>query len=265
MPTETRNKSEQPLSPHEHRGRRFTLALLGCKTMVWAAIVAALITGIVLLPIKDWLIAGLEWTQGLGVWGPVFVVFFYIVACVLLLPGSVLTLGAGFLFKLFKGTITVSIASTLGACAAFLVGRTIARNWIAGKVAKNSKFAAIDEAVAQQGFKIVLLTRLSPVFPFNLLNYAFGLTKISFWKYALGSWIGMLPGTVMYVYFGAGLRSLADVAAGNVEKGEAGRVFFWLGLIATIAVTLFVTHIARKALRQAVKQTSGETPGAVTL
>jgi pyruvate/2-oxoglutarate dehydrogenase complex dihydrolipoamide dehydrogenase (E3) component len=92
--------------------------------------------------------------------------------------------------------------------------RTVARKWIAGKVAKNVKFAAIDEAVAQQGFKIVLLTRLSPVFPFNMLNYAFGLTKKSFWKYALASWIGMIPGTIVYVYFGAGLRSLADVAAG---------------------------------------------------
>jgi len=176
----------------------------------------------------------------------------------LLLPGSVLTLGAGFLFKIVIGTVTVSIGSTLGACAAFMVGRTIARNWIAGKVARNKKFAAVDEAVAQQGFKIVLLTRLSPVFPFNILNYAFGLTKISFWKYALGSWIGMLPGTLMYVYFGAGLRSLADVAAGNVEKNAAGRLFFWLGLAATIAVTVFVTRIARKALRQAVGQGGDE-------
>jgi len=260
--TETNDKLEQPLSPDERRGKRFALAILGYKVLIWAAIVAAVITGIAFLPAKDWLITGLEWTQGLGVWGPVFVVAFYIVACVFLLPGSVLTLGAGFLFKVLRGTVTVSIASTLGACAAFLVGRTIARNWIAGKVTMNKKFAAIDEAVAQQGFKIVLLTRLSPVFPFNLLNYAFGLTKISFWKYALGSWIGMLPGTVMYVYFGAGLRSLADVAAGNVEKGAAGRLFFWLGLAATIAVTVFVTRIARKALRQAVGQGGSETTSA---
>jgi len=217
------------------------------------------ITGTIFLPVKDWLIRALDWTGGLGIWGPVFVASFYIVACVLLLPGSILTLGAGFLFKVIVGTITVSIGSTLGACAAFWVGRTIARNWIAGKVARNEKFAAIDEAVAQQGFKIVLLTRLSPVFPFNMLNYAFGLTKISFWKYALGSWIGMLPGTVMYVYFGAGLRSLADVAAGEVEKGATGKLFFWLGLIATIVVTVFVTRVARNALRHTVPHTTAET------
>jgi len=247
---ETNNTSEQA-SSGERRGRRLTLAILSYRAIFFVLVVAGVITGTVFLPVRDWLITGLEWTQGLGIWGPVFVVACYAVAAVLFLPGSILTLGAGFLFKVVKGTITVSIGSTIGACAAFWVGRTIARSWVAAKVARNEKFAAIDEAVAQQGFKIVLLTRLSPVFPFNLLNYAFGLTKISFWKYALSSWIGMIPGTVMYVYFGAGLRSLADVAAGEVEKGTAGRLFFWLGLAATIVVTVFVTRVARNALTRA--------------
>lgn len=256
---ETSDKSEQSLSSNGRGGKRAIFAILGYKSVIFAIIIAGVITGTIFLPVTDWLVRGLEWTQGLGIWGPVFVIAFYIVACVLLLPGSILTLGAGFIFKVIVGTITVSIGSTLGACAAFLVGRTVARKWITGKVAKNAKFAAIDEAVAQQGFKIVLLTRLSPVFPFNLLNYAFGLTKITFWKYALGSWIGMMPGTVMYVYFGAGLRSLADVAAGQVEKGTAGRLFFWLGLVVTIVVTVFVTRVARNALRHAVPQTTSET------
>ncbi|MHC4126429.1 MAG: TVP38/TMEM64 family protein, partial [Planctomycetota bacterium] len=135
---------------------------------------------------------------------------------------------------------------------------TVARNWISQKISSNEKFAAIDDAVGQQGFKIVLLTRLSPVVPFNLLNYAFGLTKVSFPKYAFASWIGMLPGTLMYVYFGAGLRSLADAAAGNVETGTAGRIFFWFGMAATVVVTVFVTRIARNALKQAVPETKAE-------
>lgn len=256
---ETSDKSEQSLSSNGRGGKRAIFAILGYKAVIFAIIIVGVITGTIFLPVKDWLIRALEWTQGLGIWGPVFVVTFYIVACILFLPGSILTLGAGFIFKVVVGTITVSIGSTLGACAAFLVGRTIARNWIAAKVVKSEKFTAIDEAVAQQGFKIVILTRLSPVFPFNMLNYAFGLTKISFWKYALGSWIGMLPGTVMYVYFGAGLRSLADVAAGQVEKGTAGKLFFWLGLVATIVVTIFITRVARNALRHAVSHSTAET------
>ncbi len=220
--------------------------------------IIALLTAAILLPVKDWFVEALQWIQGLGVWGPIFVVAFYIAACVLFLPGSVLTLGAGFIFKLLVGTIVVSIGSTLGACAAFLVGRTVGRKWISSKIASNEKFAAIDNAVGQQGFKIVFLVRLSPIFPFNLLNYAFGLTKVSFAKYALASWIGMLPGTVMYVYFGAGLRSLADAATGEIETGAAGTIFFWFGLAAAIAVTIFVTRIARKALKQAVAQKINE-------
>ena len=228
------------------------------KLIALCIIIVALIAAVALLPIKDWLISALQWTQKLGIWGPIFVAAFYIIACILFLPGSVLTFGAGFLFKLFVGTITVSMGSTLGACAAFLVGRTIGRDWIAKKIAKNEKFAAIDNAVGRQGFKIVLLIRLSPVFPFNLLNYAFGLTKVSFAEYLLGSWIGMLPGTIMYVYFGAGLRNLADAATGKIETGTAGQIFFWGGLIAAIAVTVFVTRVARKALKQAVQSTKSQ-------
>lgn len=222
------------------------------KLIMLGAIMVAVVAAILFLPVKDWLIRALQWTEGLGFWAPVFVAAFYIIACVLFLPGSVLTLGAGVLFGVIKGSIVVSVGSTLGACTAFLVGRTVAREWISAKVARNVKFGAIDAAVGEQGFKIVLLTRLSPAFPFNMLNYAFGLTRIPFWQYALGSWIGMMPGTVMYVYFGAGLRSLAELSTGKVETGTAGRVFFVAGLIATVVVTIFVTRLARRALKQAV-------------
>lgn len=248
MITETMDKTEQQLSAD----KRAITAIFSYKMIILVLIIAGAISGTLFLPVKDWLIRALEWTEGLGLWGPMFMVVFYVIACVFLLPGSVLTLGAGFIFKVALGVVTVSIASTLGACAAFGVGRTIARNWIAAKLANNEKFAAIDEAVAQKGFKIVLLIRLSPIIPFNFLNYAFGLTKISFWRYALGSWIGMIPGTFMYVYFGAGLRSLADAATGEAETGLAGKLFFWIGLAVTIAVTVFVTRLARNALKQVV-------------
>jgi len=228
------------------------------KLIVFGVVVLGLVSAAFLLPVKDWLIQVLEWTEGLGTWGPVVVAAFYILACVLFLPGSVITLGAGLLFGVLVGTITVSVGSTLGACAAFLVGRTVARDWVSGKVSKNEKFSAIDNAVGEQGLKIVLLTRLSPVFPFNLLNYAYGLTKIPFWQYAIASWVGMLPGTVMYVYFGAGLRSFAELAVGEVEGGPAQRIFFWFGLVATIVVTVFVTRIAQKALRREVPRTAVE-------
>jgi len=236
-------------------GLRNKMKLAKVAGKVGAVLVVLLVLALLAraLPIKTWFIGALEWTDGLGPWGPLFVGLFYVMACVLFIPGSVLTLGAGFLFRAVLGTITVSIGATAGACAAFLVGRTVARQWISRRIEGNKKFAAIDEAVGQEGFKIVLLTRLSPVFPFNLLNYAFGLTQVPFWKYALASWIGMLPGTIMYVYFGTGLRSLADAAAG-VETGSAGKVFMVVGLALAVAVAVIVTRVARQALDRAISE-----------
>jgi len=225
------------------------------RLAVLLVLVAGLVVAVKFLPVKQYLDSVLRWAEGLGVWGPIVVAGIYIGACVVFLPGSVLTLGAGFLFGVLKGTVTVSIGSTLGACAAFLVGRTVARDWVTEKVADNAKFAAIDEAVGQQGFKIVLLTRLSPIFPFNMLNYAFGLTRVRFGHYALASWVGMLPGTVMYVYLGHATRavtqSLTDATAGPAQRGTAEQIFFWVGLAVAIAVAVFVTRIARRALQQA--------------
>ena len=149
----------------------------------------------------------------------------------------------------------------MGASLAFWLGRTLARGLVEKRLAGNSRFNALDQAVAAGGFKIVLLTRLSPLFPFTLLNYAFGLTKVRFRDYVLASWIGMLPGTVMYVYLGSTVKELADVAAGKVEGGPARLVLFFVGLAATVVVTVYVTRLARRALRQAVPE--AETEGVV--
>ena len=187
----------------------------------------------------------LAWISGLGPLGPLIFIGLYIVACVLLLPGSIPTLGAGVVFGLVKGSIAVSIGSTLGATCAFLVGRYLARNWVSGKIAGNEKFKAIDEAVGREGWKIVLLTRLSPIFPFNLLNYAFGLTRVSLKHYFFASWVGMIPGTIMYVYIGSLAGDLAKLGAGQRTRTTGEWILYGVGLLATLAVTVFVTRIAR--------------------
>lgn len=237
----------------------------------WRYIAAAVaVTGLfvagLLLPVQKWLVAVLDWVESLGNWAPPVVIVLYIAATVFLLPGSALTIGTGVIFVpiygpllgVLYGTLTVSLASTTGACLAFLLGRTVARDWIARKVEGRPKFQAIDRAGGDKGFRIVLLTRLSPVFPFVLLNYAFGLTKVKFWKYALASWIGMLPGTVMYVYIGSTLSSLATVAAGEREKTTAEQVFFYVGLAVAVAVAVVVSRIASKAVRQAAPEIASE-------
>ena len=239
-----------PATPPVQRSRSGRWRLLIVLLLAVALIVAAR-----LLPVKGYLIellARLDRVKQLGLLGPMAVVGVYIVACVLFIPGSVLTLGAGFIFGLWVGTATVSVGSVLGAGAAFLVGRTVARDWIARKVAGSPKFAALDDAVGRQGFKIVLLTRLSPVFPFNLLNYAYGVTGVSFGHYVLASWIGMLPGTIMYVYIGSTLGSLAEAVAERTERTAGEQIFFYAGLVVTIVVTIFITRVARKALKQKI-------------
>ena len=228
-------------------------------------VACGVLMALVLLPIKQYLEWFLSWVQDLGPWGPVIVGAAYVPACILFIPGSLLTLGAGFLFGVVKGTIAVSLGSVAGASAAFWLGRTLLRQFIEEKVAQNPKFRAIDQAVAQQGAKIVLLTRLSPAFPFNLLNYAFGLTNIRFRDYLWASWIGMLPGTILYIYLGSLAKSLTDLVQGKLETSYAQQALFVVGLIATVAVTVFVTRIARRALYNAIDEhplTSPDSPPA---
>ncbi len=225
------------------------------RLLVLALLAAACATAVIFFdPLKQLLVDFLAWLRGLGDGGLVLLAAVYVVACVLFVPGSILTLGAGAVFGLVKGFIAVSVGSVLGAAAAFLVGRTVARGWVERKVAGSPRFRAIDRAVGANGFQIVLLTRLSPLFPFNLLNYAFGLTRVPLGTYILASWIGMVPGTLMYVYLGTAIGDLARLSAGGAadEGGTLRTVLFYVGLAAAVVVTVVITRIARKALRQAV-------------
>jgi uncharacterized membrane protein YdjX (TVP38/TMEM64 family) len=198
----------------------------------------------------------LEWIESLGAIGAVAFIGIYIVATVAFLPGSILTLGAGVVFGVWLGALYVFIGATLGATAAFLVGRYLARNWVTQKIANNDKFNAIDRAVGKEGLKIVVLTRLSPIFPFNLLNYAFGLTGVSIKDYIIGS-LGMIPGTLMYVYIGSLAGNLALIGTATQPTNPTLQ---WtiriVGFIATIAVTVYVTRIAKQALNELTVENS---------
>jgi uncharacterized membrane protein YdjX (TVP38/TMEM64 family) len=192
----------------------------------------------------------LRWVSSLGAAAPLAFIAIYILACVLFVPGSILTLGGGFLFGVVWGSVYVSIGATAGATCAFLIGRYIARDWIACKIAANACFAAIDAAVGREGWKIVALTRLSPVFPFNLLNYAFGLTRVRLFDYVLASWLAMTPGIVMYTYLGSLAGDLARLGAGPRTRTSAQWVLDLVGLAATIAIAVYAARLARGALAQ---------------
>lgn len=193
------------------------------------------------------------WVQGLGFWGPLVFVLGYAVATVAFIPGSLLTLAAGAIFGLARGTLYTFVGATLGAACAFLVARYVARGAVERRLTGHPRFAAIDRAVSAEGFKIVSLLRLSPVFPFNLLNYALGLTRVRFLPYLAAS-VAMLPGTLLYVYYGAAAGSLAAALGGGgaSRKGPAGWIALGVGLAATVLVTTFITRLAGRALRQQI-------------
>jgi len=193
----------------------------------------------------------LEWVRAQGPWAPALYVVLYVVACVCFIPGSLLTLGAGILFGPVLGTFWTSVASTLGATASFLIGRFAARDWLQQKLSRYPRFVAIDAAISRDGWKIVGLLRLSPAFPFSLLNYALGLTRIRLRDYVLASWIGMLPATALYVYLGSIIgEALLSGQASQRTRTPAEWALFAIGFAATAAVTFQVTRIARSALNR---------------
>jgi uncharacterized membrane protein YdjX (TVP38/TMEM64 family) len=202
------------------------------------------------LPFLQWMVDFIHWAKGMGATGGAIYAVFYIAGTALFFPGLPLTLGAGFLYGAIIGTLVVSPASVAGATLAFLIARYIARDWVTRRLKKYRKVAAIDRAIEKNGFKAVVLLRLQPVLPFNILNYALGLTSIRLRDYMLASWIGMFPATVLYVYLGSVMNDISDLLRGRPNSGVAGRLLLWGGLVAIVVLVWWLGRVAKKALRE---------------
>ena len=196
------------------------------------------------------------WIAQVGVWAPVLYIALYIVACVAFIPASVLTLAGGAAFGFLWGVIYVLIGATLGATAAFLVGRYMARDWVVQRLGANPRFAALDRATERDGWKIVFLTRLAPVFPFFLMNYAYSLTRVPLKHYFMATWIGMIPGTILFVYIGT-------LVTTSTEETDSSR-WVWRGfvLLTAVVAAACLGKIARKSLRERIPHERGPSrPG----
>ena len=200
------------------------------------------------LPLDEWMKALSAWVEKLGPFGVVVFALIYAVATVLFIPGSILTIAAGLIFGVGLGTLAAWSGAVLGSSLAFLIGRYFARAKIEAKTKGNAKFEAIDEAIGKQGWKMIGLLRLSPLIPFNVSNYFYGITKVGFWPYVAASAVGMLPGTLLYVYLGAAGK--AGLGGGEKQSSPLQYVFFGVGLVATIGVTIWVSRIAKNALKK---------------
>lgn len=188
------------------------------------------------------------WVESLGALGPLAYVLTYAVATVALIPGSILTVAAGALFGIVRGTAYALIGATGGAVAAFLISRHAARPQVERRIGGDPRFDRLDRAVGREGLKVVFLLRLSPIFPFTLLNYALGLTRVRLAHYAIAS-AGMLPGTLLYVYYGKLAGDVAAIAAGaSLDRGPWYWVLVGTGLLATLVLSIYIARIARRAL-----------------
>jgi pyruvate/2-oxoglutarate dehydrogenase complex dihydrolipoamide dehydrogenase (E3) component/uncharacterized membrane protein YdjX (TVP38/TMEM64 family) len=226
------------------------------RVVLLVALLVAMAVGVFFLPVRQWFMQLEGYVQSLGAIGPVVVVLAYVLCTVLFIPGSAITIGSGTLFGLKTGFLVVLVGANLGALCSFLLARTFLREKVARWVEGNPKFRSLDQAIGKQGFKMVLLTRLSPVFPFVLLNYFLGLTTVRTRAYVLANLIGMLPATFLFVYIGAAAR---DAIAGQMDAsaGFYQQILKYVGLLATVAVVVIVTRIARKALREAEQAEEG--------
>jgi uncharacterized membrane protein YdjX (TVP38/TMEM64 family) len=201
-----------------------------------------------ILPVREWIRDFVGWVQQLGPIGVIIFIFAYALATVLFLPGWIFTVSAGLIYGILEGTLVALCGAIIGAALAFLVARYLLRQNIQELTQKNPRFAAIDEAIGKNGWKIVGLLRLSPLIPFNLSNYFYGITSISFGSYVLVSAVGMIPGTLLYAYLGA--IGQAGISGGPSQPNKWQYVLLAVGLIATIAVTILVSRIAKNALKK---------------
>jgi uncharacterized membrane protein YdjX (TVP38/TMEM64 family) len=232
------------------------------KWIVVALIVIALSALAAVLPVKDWLRQFIGWVQQLGPVGVIVFIVGYAFATVLFLPGWIFTVSAGLIYGIAGGTLVALAGAILGSSLAFLVARYLLRQNIEEMTKKNPRFRAIDEAIGKNGWKIVGLLRLSPLIPFNLSNYFYGITSISFVSYVAVSAIGMIPGTLMYAYLGA--IGQASVSGETSQRSPWQYLLLGIGLVATIAVTILVSRIAKNALKKtgAVEEDSSPSPPA---
>jgi uncharacterized membrane protein YdjX (TVP38/TMEM64 family) len=210
------------------------------------------------LPLVPWAADAAAWARAHREAAGALFVATYVVAAVLLVPGSILTLAAGYLFGLPLGVALTSIGSVLGAMAAFVVGRFVARDWIAQRIAAWPRFGALDAALHHDGFAIVLLARLSPLIPYTLLNYGLSVTAARFRDYALATWIGMLPATALYVYAGSLAKDLATLTSAARTPSWATQSLLAFGFVATAALTVLITRRATRVLRDRLAAESGQ-------
>ncbi len=228
-------------SSHASKGNGLT------KWLVIGGVIAALILAYSLLPISEWLTSFQEWVQGYGPAGWAIFIIVYAVTAFLLIPGSILTIGAGVAFGLWGFPLVIA-GAILGSALSFLAARYVFHDKVQAKIAEYPKFSAVNEAIRDEGWRVVLLLRLSPALPFSAQNWLLGITPVGFWPAQIATFFGIMPGTLLYIW----VSSLGgEAAAGGAQDASMARyAVLGLGLLATLVVTVVVTRKAQQKLKE---------------
>ncbi|MDX2080915.1 MAG: TVP38/TMEM64 family protein [Terrimicrobiaceae bacterium] len=205
----------------------------------------------------EWLEQCMLWIQQSGWIGWLWFIVLYTLSCVLFLPGSVLSFGAGAVYGFWPATVLVSLGSVAGAMANFLSARYLLRGWISRRWGHGRRFRAIDRAVTTDGWKLIILTRISPVLPHSLVSCAFGISQIPWTRYLLASWIGFLPISAAYAYAGA---VIGKAAKGGLHQGPWAWLAYTIELAITIGVTVWITRAAHRALVECAPEMAEPDP-----
>ena len=216
------------------------------RIVLAALLIAAFLAAMRFLPLGDWIATFQAWVKEIGPIGYLVYVLVYMLFCVLGIPASPLTIGAGAIFGFAKGTIVVILGATLGATLSFLLARTVMRRRIEAITATNAKFLALDRAITREGGRIVFLVRLAPVFPFAYVNFAFGLTGVRLLSYVVATFFGIIPVTLAFVYISA-----TAAQAASADMSNARVAINIIGGVLAIVATAFVTRVATRAIKKA--------------
>ena len=230
------------------------------RVLIALALVAAIVAALVFLPVRQTLVTVVEYIRASGAVGVLAYFALYLVVAVAMLPGSMMSVAGGFAFGPVWGALISTTCATIAAVLPFLLGRFVARDWVMRRAAKYPRLAVIDAAVEEQGFKVVVLLRLS-LAPYNLLNYALGLTRVKLRDFVIASWLGLLPAVAVLNYFGSLITDAAQLGSAVQGLGPAVRVLYWMGFVTTLIGVVLLTRMARRALKNVLDAPRVAAPG----
>ena len=223
------------------------------------ALVVALLTALWFLPLADWLDAAAQWNHSHPIAGAALYLLACVIAAILFLPGSLIAMSGGYLYGMPLGLGMAALGGALGAIVAFMNGRLFARGWAVAWLEGHPRLLALDRALFEQSFVIVILTRLSLVIPFSVLNYLYSVTGVKKVPYMVASAIGLIPMMALWAYVGTLAKNFDEILSGDLDSGAAGQVMFFVGLGAIILVVILMHRTASRVLKARLKDANPKT------